>query len=144
MDTSPFSGCIGRAAAAVLMPAQWRFLRRSHRRFDAVLLYIEALTRELAGVMLRSNHEYRGAGHQQAAVARGVSEDRGDQVNRVFGFTALVADFDDVALRCLGNRADRGIGHYLIGLEIPRVLPLANAAQRLRENAHLDRVELAV
>src|SRR6516162_4678861 len=112
----------------------------SHRRLDAVLLYIEARTRELAVVMLRRNHEYRGAGHQKAAVARGVSEDRGGRVNCVFGFSALVADFDDVAVRCLGNRADRGIGHYRIGLEIPRVLPLANAAQRLGENAHLDRV----
>ena len=62
--------------------------------------------------MLRSNHEYRGARHQEATVTRGVSEDRGGRVNRVFGFSALVADFDDVALRGLGNRADRGIGHY--------------------------------
>src|SRR5215472_12219690 len=84
----------------------------SHRRFDAVLLHIKARARELAVVMLRSNHEYRGAGHQEAAVARGVSEDRGGRVNRVFGFSALVADFDDVALRRLGNRADRGIGHH--------------------------------
>ena len=94
------------------MPAQWCFLRRSHRRFDAVLLYIEARTRELSIVMLQSDHEYPGARHQEAAVARGVSEDRGGWVDRVFGFSALVADFDDVALRCLGNRTDRGIGHY--------------------------------
>src|SRR5215467_6757015 len=84
----------------------------SHRRLDAVFLYIKARARELAVVMLRSNHEYRGAGHQEAAVARGVSEDRGGLVNRVFGFSALVADFDDVALRRLGNSADRGIGHH--------------------------------
>src|SRR5215469_14559857 len=83
-----------------------------HRRLDAVLLYIEARARKLAVVVLRSNHKYRGARHQEAAVARGVSEDRGGRVNGVFGYSALVADFDDVALRCLGNRADRGIGHY--------------------------------
>jgi hypothetical protein len=37
--------------------------------------------------LLRSDHEYRGAGHQEAAVTRGVSEDRGGRVNRVFGFS---------------------------------------------------------
>src|SRR6516164_5822990 len=93
-------------------PAQSGAGAESHRRRDVVLLYIEACARKLAVVMLRSNHEYRGAGHQEATVARGVSEDRGGRVNCVFGFSALVADFDDVALRCLGNRADRGIGHY--------------------------------
>jgi hypothetical protein len=62
----------------------------SHRRLDAVLLYIKARARELAVVLLRSDHEYRGAGHQEAAVTRGVSEDRGGRVNRVFGFSALV------------------------------------------------------
>src|SRR5215470_8490359 len=84
----------------------------SHRRLDAVLLHIKARARELAVVLLQSNHEYRGAGHQEAAVARGVSEDRGGRVNRVFGFSALITDFDDIALRRLGNRADRGIGHH--------------------------------
>src|SRR5215472_14014995 len=84
----------------------------SHRRLDAVLLNIKARARELAVVMFRSNHEYRGAGHQEAAVARGVTEDRGGRVNCVFGFIALVADFDDVALGRLSNRADRGVGHY--------------------------------
>src|SRR6516225_5085182 len=84
----------------------------SHRRLDAVLLYIEARARKFAVVMLRSNHEYRGARHQEATVTRGVSEDRGGRVNRVFGFSALVADFDDVALRGLGNCARCGVGHY--------------------------------
>src|SRR5215471_2856265 len=83
-----------------------------HRRLDAVLLHIKASACELAVVLLRSNHEYRGPGHQEAAVARGVSEDWGARVNGVFGFSALVADFDDVALRRLGNRADRGISHH--------------------------------
>ena len=64
----------------------------SHRRLDAVLLHIKARARQLAVVKLRSNYEYRGAGYQKAAVARGVSEDRGGRVNRVFGFSALVAD----------------------------------------------------
>src|SRR5215831_8724713 len=78
----------------------------SHRRLDAVLLHIKARARQLAVVMLQSNHEYRGAGHQEAAVARGVREDRGGRVNRVFGFSPLVTDFDDVALRRLANCAD--------------------------------------
>src|SRR5499433_2201766 len=73
-----------------------------HRRLDAVLLHIKAGARELAVVLLRSNHEYGGAGHQEAAVTRGVSEDRGGRVNRIFGFSPLVADFDNVALRRLG------------------------------------------
>src|SRR5215469_14998542 len=81
-----------------------------HRRLDAVPLHIKAGACELAVVLLRSNHEYRGPGHQEAAVAGGVSEDWGGRVNGVFGFSALVADLDDVALRRLGNRADRGIG----------------------------------
>src|SRR6516162_9516606 len=84
----------------------------SHRRLDAVLFHIKPRARKFAVVMLRRNHEYRGAGHQEAAVARGVSVDRGGRVNRVFGFSALVADFDDVALGRLSNRADRGVGHY--------------------------------
>src|SRR5215472_4677267 len=70
-----------------------------HRRLDAVLLHIKAGARELAVVLLRSNHEYGGAGHQEAALARGVSEDWGGRVNGVFRFSALVADFDNVALR---------------------------------------------
>src|SRR6516165_5614150 len=84
----------------------------SHWRLDAVLFHIKPRAGELAVVMFRRDHEYRGARHQKAAVARGVSKDRGGRVNSVFGFSALVADFDDITLRCLGNRADRGIGHY--------------------------------
>src|ERR1700756_3796931 len=92
-------------ARPVLKRPQWCFpSAESHRRLDAVLLLIKARARELGVVLLRSNHEYRGAGHQEAAVTRGVGEDRGGLVNRVFGFGALVADFDDVALRRLGNR----------------------------------------
>ena len=49
----------------------------SHRRLDAVLLYIEACARQLAVVMLQGNHEYCRAGQQEAMVTRGVSEDRG-------------------------------------------------------------------
>jgi len=78
------------------------FCAESHRRLDAVLLHIKARARERAVVMLQSNHECRGARHQEAAIARSVSEDRGGRVNRVFGFSPLVADFDDVALRRLG------------------------------------------
>src|SRR5215472_3428242 len=70
----------------------------SHWRLNAILLHIKTCARKLAIVMLRSNHEYRGAGHQEAAVTRCVSEDWGGWVNRVFRFSALVADFDDVAL----------------------------------------------
>ena len=39
------------------------FCAESHRRLDAVLLHIKARARELAVVMLGSNHEHRGAGH---------------------------------------------------------------------------------
>src|SRR5215472_10088941 len=100
-------------AQAFLKRPQWCFpAPKSHRRLDAVLLHIKARARQLAVVVLRSNHEYRGAGHQEAAVARGVSEDRGGRVNCVFGFSALVADFDDVALGRLSNSAERGVGHY--------------------------------
>src|SRR5215471_2149233 len=45
----------------------------SHRRLNAVLLYIKARARELAVVLLRSDHEYRGARHQEAACAYGYS-----------------------------------------------------------------------
>src|SRR5271166_650467 len=103
---------IGRPHSYRLVLPGYSPCAESHRWLDAVLLHIKARARELAVVMLRSNHEYRGAGHQEAAVARGVSEDRGGRVNRVFGFSAFIADLDDVALRRLGNRADRGIGHH--------------------------------
>src|SRR5215471_2685300 len=76
-----------------------------HRRLDAVLLHIKAGACELAVVLLRTNHEYGGAGHQEASVARGVGEYWGGRVNGVFGFSALVVDFDNIALRRLGNRA---------------------------------------
>ena len=91
-----------RAAAAVLTHRSGVSSAESHRRLDAVLLHIKARARERAVIMLRRDHEYRGAEHQKAVVARGVSEDRGGRVNRVFGFSPLVADFDDVALRRLG------------------------------------------
>ena len=79
----------------------------SHRRLDAVLLHIKARARQLAVVKLRSNHEYRGAGYQKAAVARDVSEDRGGRVNRVFGFSALVVDFNDVCKARVSRASSR-------------------------------------
>src|SRR6516164_8153381 len=103
---------LNRACRSLLKPGCAREASRQTRSQLTVFLHIKARARELAVVMLRSNHEYRGAGHREAAVTRGVSEDRCGRVNRVFGFSALVADFDDVALRRLGNRTDRGIGHY--------------------------------
>src|SRR5262249_16006341 len=62
----------------------------------------------------------------------------------VFRLSILVCDVNDPAFRRLRYRAKRGVGHHTFALYAPWPLAFAGAAQRVRKDAHLDSMDLAV
>ena len=94
--------------------------------------------------MLERDDEHRGAGIQEADIARAIGQHRHLRANGVFGFSALEGDMQHRPLRRLIDLADRGVGHNAVGHQIPRVLAFTGAACGLRKDADLDRVYLAV
>src|SRR5262245_1246998 len=119
--------------------------RRSHRRRETIAADRNRGRLERAVVLLvRAGNEDLGAGLELALVAGNVGHDHRLRRHDDFLFPLFILERDLVALHALDHLRHSGVGHGAVRHQVPRPMPLAGAAHRLRKDMDLHRLLAAV